>query len=65
MDVGSSPQDLKSVPAFLLSWPLLRHVGHDDRGDEDVHEGDLEKEDPAEAHELVVAETAGASSAPR
>src|SRR6187200_2162533 len=52
------------LPAFLFMNFLassvsssFRHGGHDDCGDKNVHERDLEKENPAEAHELIVAET--------
>src|SRR5436305_11466839 len=35
---------------------LRRQVRDDERGEEDVHERDFEEEDPAEQHQLIVAE---------
>ena len=32
----------------------LGHVSEDECGEEDVHEGDFKKPDPAELHELIV-----------
>src|SRR4051794_9304426 len=44
---------------FLRHWSLgirhsFRHIGNNDCGEENIHERDFEKEDPTEAHELVV-----------
>ena len=48
-----------SLSGFLASKFILlfRHEGDDDRGDKNVGERDLEEKDPAESHQLIIAET--------
>src|SRR4029077_964772 len=61
----ASPQRLTLRPSslgFLSGFVILVsssiwQIRDDARDDEDVYEGDLKKEEPAEPHELVVTET--------
>src|SRR6266487_2123164 len=42
---------------FVRISSFVRQICRDGCSDEDVHEGDLKKEEPAEAHQLVITKT--------
>src|SRR5947209_7119985 len=52
----SRPSDFLRHSSFGNS-SFGREISEDDCHQENIHEGDLEKENPAEAHQLIVAKT--------
>ena len=43
--------------AMIKSHEVRKYMPMNDGGDENVHERDFEKENPAESHQLIVAKT--------
>ena len=54
---------LRASSFGLVSGIVIRissfvwQIGQDGGGDEDIYEGDFKEEDPAQSHQLIIAET--------